>query len=106
VLEAVGDHPQSERLDMSHGFILSRAVREHAGQLDDLGEPATVALLLKLDAEMDRQGDLLKTLRKGYYGPGPTGRVTLLHLTLQRLSGAPLAFMVTERLRRPLETPV
>ena len=81
MLEAIGDHPQSERLDMSHGFIPSRAVREHAGQLDDLGEPATVGLLLKLDAEMDGQGDLLRTSRKGYYDPRPKGRVTLLHPT-------------------------
>jgi hypothetical protein len=52
VLESIGDDAQGERLHVRDGEIVRCAVGEYAWELDDLGEPAAIGLLLDFDAEM------------------------------------------------------
>ena len=53
MLEAVGHDAQGERLDFRDRLVLARPVGKDARQLDHLGDPATVGLLLKLDTKGD-----------------------------------------------------
>jgi len=52
--ETVGDHSQSEGLDVRDGFIPGRAVGEDPGQFDHLSDPTPIGLKFKLDAQYHR----------------------------------------------------
>jgi len=51
VLQTVRHDTQRQGLRLRDRLVVARAVRHHARQLDDLGEPAAVGLLLGLDVE-------------------------------------------------------
>ena len=51
MFELVGYHPQRQRLHLGDRLLLRRPIGQHTGHLHDLGDPATVDLLLELDAE-------------------------------------------------------
>lgn len=51
VLQAIGDHTQSERLCAGYSFGTRRPIGQHAWQLWDLGNPATVFLAFDLYGE-------------------------------------------------------
>lgn len=53
VIETFGEHSERERLDAGDCFVSRGAVAEHAGQVRDLGNPATVVLELEFDLETE-----------------------------------------------------
>lgn len=55
MLEALGNHSQSQCLHLRHGFITVVAVAQHAGQSGNFGEPSTVVFAFKFDREGHRR---------------------------------------------------
>jgi hypothetical protein len=53
VIETFGEHSEHERLDAGDCFVSRGAVAECAGQVRDLGNPATVVLELEFDPETE-----------------------------------------------------
>lgn len=49
MLQALRDHPQSQRLDPHHSLVAVLAVAQDARQGRHLGQPAAVAFALQLD---------------------------------------------------------
>ncbi len=52
MLEPIGDDAQCERLCGGEGRLSSGAICEHAGQIDDLRDPAAIILAIELDLEL------------------------------------------------------
>jgi hypothetical protein len=52
MLEAIGEHTESERLGMGNRFIARRAVGEDALQVGNLGDPTTIFFAVDFDSQM------------------------------------------------------
>lgn len=62
MLQPFSDDPEGKRLDPRQGRFLRFAVREDAGQFDDLCQPAAVVLSFDLNLERD-QARIVSTSR-------------------------------------------
>jgi len=57
MVESVGDYPKREGLNLRDRFVARGPVRHRTGQLNDLGDPAAIGLLLDIDANRHQVSD-------------------------------------------------
>lgn len=62
VLKAVSDDTQGKGLNVGDGLILGRTVGQYARELDHLGDPTPVGLVLQFDCEDNRHLDTPREL--------------------------------------------
>ena len=75
MVQSLGNHSESKRLDTSDGLVPILAIRHDAGQGRDLGKPAAVGFALNFDRESHVGNVPLCSWRLGVYRLSASRRV-------------------------------